>query len=205
MAALDLHDVTLVGNDTGGAICQIVVARHPERIGRLVLTNCDAFENFLPLLLRPFQYGGHVPGFTFALGRLLRTRLGRRAILATVARTLPEPAIMDAYFAPLGDDPGVRRDLTMVLRGISNRHTLEAARAFPSFAKPVLLAWAPEDRFIFPIRYAHRLREAFPNARLDEIPGSLTLVPEDQPQRLAEAIAAFLAAKAERREAAISA
>ena len=192
MTALDLRDVTLVGNDTGGAICQMIVARHPARIGRLVLTNCDAYENFLPPLLRPFQYGGYVPGFTWVLGRLLRTRLGRRTILATVARTVPEPAVMDAYFAPLGDDPGVRRDLAKVLRGISNRYTLDAARAFPSFVKPVLLAWAPGDRLIFPIRYAHRLRHAFPNARLQEIPDSRTLVPEDQPARLAEAIAAFL-------------
>ncbi len=112
---------------------------------------------------------------------------------------------MDAYFAPLGDDPGVRRDFTKVLRGISNRYTLEAARAFPSFAKPVLLAWAPEDRFIFPIRDAHRLRDAFPNARLVEITGSRTLVPEDQPGRLAEAIAAFLASETDHRGVAISA
>ena len=48
LEALELDDVTLVGNDTGGAICQLVVDRHPERLGRLVLTNCDAFENFPP-------------------------------------------------------------------------------------------------------------------------------------------------------------
>ena len=48
LEGLDLRDVTLVGNDTGGAISQITAANHPERIGRLLLTNCDAFENFLP-------------------------------------------------------------------------------------------------------------------------------------------------------------
>ena len=53
LAALDLRDVTLVGNDTGGAFCQIVVTRHPDRIGRLVLTPCDAYENFPP---RFFKY-----------------------------------------------------------------------------------------------------------------------------------------------------
>lgn len=193
MTALDLRDVTLVGNDTGGAICQIVVANHPERLGRLVLTNCDAFENFLPPWIRPLQYAARVPGFAFALGRFLQTRIGRRAFLAPFAWTVPEPEILDSYFAPLGADPGVRRDLTKLLRGISHRQTLEAARAFPGFAKPVLLAWAPEDRFTFPIRYAHRLRDAFPNARLEEIRDSRTLVPEDQPERLAALIAAFVA------------
>lgn len=193
MAALDLREVTLVGNDTGGAVCQIVVANHPERVGSLVLTNCDAFENFLPPWIRPLQYAAHVPGFMFALGRFLQTRLGRRAFLAPFARTVPERDILDSYFSPLADDPGVRRDLTKLLRGISNRHILDAARAFPAFAKPVLLAWAPEDRFTFPIRFAHRLCDAFPNARLEEIAGSRTLVPEDQPRRLAELIAGFLA------------
>src|SRR5262249_53078408 len=43
-----LRDVTLVGNDTGGAVCQLVVTRHAERIARLVLTSCDAFETFPP-------------------------------------------------------------------------------------------------------------------------------------------------------------
>jgi acetamidase/formamidase len=60
MEALDLRDVTLVGNDTGGAICQIVVAEHPKRIGRLVLTNCDAYEAFFPLVLRPLQCGARL-------------------------------------------------------------------------------------------------------------------------------------------------
>src|SRR5829696_6137946 len=36
MEALDLSDVTLVGNDTGGAICQVVISEHPERVWRLV-------------------------------------------------------------------------------------------------------------------------------------------------------------------------
>ena len=48
LAALDLRDVALVGNDTGGALCQIVITRHPQRIGRLLLTPCDAFDNFPP-------------------------------------------------------------------------------------------------------------------------------------------------------------
>src|SRR5919204_4812144 len=58
---LNLEDVILVGNDTGGAISQITAANHPERIGRLLLTNCDAFENFLPPAFRPMQWAARVP------------------------------------------------------------------------------------------------------------------------------------------------
>jgi pimeloyl-ACP methyl ester carboxylesterase len=76
LAALDLRDVTLVGNDTGGAICQILIARHPERIGRLVLTNCDAYEEFFPKLFGFVHHGPRLFGerFTALLGRLLWTR-----------------------------------------------------------------------------------------------------------------------------------
>jgi pimeloyl-ACP methyl ester carboxylesterase len=55
IAALELDDVTLVGNDTGGAICQLVATRRPERIGGLVLTSCDAFDNFPPKVMQPLK------------------------------------------------------------------------------------------------------------------------------------------------------
>jgi pimeloyl-ACP methyl ester carboxylesterase len=65
MEDLDLRDVTLVGNDTGGAICQVVVSDHPERVGRLVLTNCGAYEAFFPTLLKPIQYAARLFGTRF--------------------------------------------------------------------------------------------------------------------------------------------
>jgi pimeloyl-ACP methyl ester carboxylesterase len=160
-----LRDVTLVGNDTGGAICQLVVARHSDHVARLVLTNRDTFENFLPPLLRPFQHGARVPGFAFAVAQLMRTGLGRRALVATVARHIPEPPVLDSYFAPMMQNPGVRHDITKVLRGISDRYTLEAASTFRDFCKPVLLVWG-EDTSSF--------RSALPSAsgRRSQTPGS---------------------------------
>src|SRR3954471_9282546 len=75
LEALDLTDVTLVGNDTGGGLCQILVTRHPERVGRLVLTPCDAFENFPPPMFRPIQYlGGYVPGALAVIGQPTRSK-----------------------------------------------------------------------------------------------------------------------------------
>src|SRR5438034_11121983 len=70
LEALDLHEVTLIGNDTGGAICQLVIAHHPERSTRLVLTNCDAFEHFFPPLLTPFHHAARIfaSGFATFLG-----------------------------------------------------------------------------------------------------------------------------------------
>jgi pimeloyl-ACP methyl ester carboxylesterase len=78
-----------------------------------------------------------------------------------------------------------------ILKGISPRYTLEAAERFGEFTKPVLIAWAPEDRF-FKLRYAERLASAFPDARLELIEDSYTFVSLDQPERTAELIAAFV-------------
>ena len=193
MEELDLREVTLVGNDTGGAICQIVISNHPERIGRLVLTNCDAYEAFFPLLLRPVELGARVFGVRFVdfLTWTVRPRPVQRLMLRTAARRRVDDEILDAYFAPLLSDPGVRRDLTRFLAQVSNRYTLEAASSFPNFRRPVLIVWGEDDLF-FLKRYARRLARDFPDATLEFVPDCRAFVPEDRPERLAELIESFL-------------
>jgi len=194
MTALDLEDVTLVGNDTGGAISQIVAANHPERLGGLVLTPCDAYENFLPPFFRPLQYAAKVPGLLTALVQPTRFRAMQRGPLAFGLLISPEnidPDVLDAWVRPYLDNSDIRRDTIRFLRSISNRYTLEAAEKLRRFDRPTLIAWAPEDRF-FKLRYAERLAAEIPNARLVRIENSRTFVSEDQPQRLAEEIASFV-------------
>jgi pimeloyl-ACP methyl ester carboxylesterase len=192
--ALDLNGVTLVGNDTGGAICQLVAAHHPQRLGRLVLTPCDAYENFLPPAFRPLQYAAHVPGLITALLQSARIGAVRRSPLGfgmLIKHRPMDDEALEGYFAPFLADSGVRRDALKVLRGISNRQTIEAAERLRTFERPTLIAWAPEDRF-FKLRFAERLAADIPNARLVRIEDSFTFVPEDQPERLAEVIAEFV-------------
>lgn len=193
LAALDLNEVTLVGNDTGGALCQLVITQHPERIGRLVLTNCDAFENFLPPFFRPLQLGARIPGFVFVLAQALRLRWLRTSPLALgwLVKYPVDSTIVEGYVRPVIATAGVRHDVTKVLKGISSRYTLQAAAKFGSFRRPVLLAWAEEDRF-FTMGYAKRLRSSFPNIQLQPIQDSATFVPEDQPEVLAQLIKAFI-------------
>lgn len=191
LEALDLREVTLVGNDTGGAISQLVIARHPERIVRLVLTNCDAFEAFFPPSVQPFHYGARLlgAGFVALLAWLLRSRSAQRRMAKTLSYSHIEDAVLDAYFVPLRQR-GVRRDLTRFLQAVSNRYTLEAAQTFPQFAHPVLLLWAKNDPF-FPARLAVHLQEAFPDAALEFLDRSRAFIPEDQPEALARRIEAF--------------
>lgn len=197
ITALNLHDVTLVGNDTGGAICQLVITEHGQRIARLVLTNCDAFENFFPPLLRPFQYGARLPGFVFVVCQTLRIPLFQRLFMRLVIKHALPPADMVAgCFKPSRNNARVRRDLTKVLRGISSRYTLAAARKFPQVQQPVLLAWATDDRIFFSAKDVERFQALFPDVQLVHIPDSYTFISEDQPQRLADAITTFVASHA---------
>jgi pimeloyl-ACP methyl ester carboxylesterase len=192
LEALDLRDVTLVGNDTGGAVCQLVAVNHPERLGRLVLTPCDAYDNFLPPMFRPLQLAARLPGAVWLIAQSLRPRPARRLPFAFgwLSKRPLSREVSDAFLAPVLRDRRIRREVAAVLRGISPRHTEEAARRFGEFDKPVLVAWAPEDRF-FKLDYAERLAQAFPHSRLELIEDSYTYVPVDQPARTAELISAF--------------
>lgn len=193
LAALHLQDVTLVGNDTGGAICQLVIAHYPERITRLVLTNCDAFEAFFPPLVSPFRYGAQLLGTRFAdfLAWMFQARSAQRLLVASVSLHRADPVILDSYFTPFHNDKGIRRDLTKFLRTVSNRYTKEAARTFPSFRFPVLIVWGQKDIF-FSSTLARRLQQAFPDARLEFVSQSRAFVPEDQPEFLTQRIMEFV-------------
>ena len=196
--ALGLREATLAANDTGGAIAQIFVARYPERVSRLVLTNCDAFENFLPPVLRPLQWGArYVPGFVTLLSLAARAYAVRWGLAKMVTKHGIERRMMDSYIKPLLYDARVRHDFRKVLAGVSNGYTLEAAEVFPAFEKPVLVAWGHED-WLFRYRYAERLAESFPNARLERVPDAHAFVPEDNPERLVELVRNFLGRGAER-------
>jgi pimeloyl-ACP methyl ester carboxylesterase len=192
IAALELENVTLVGNDTGGALCQLVVTRHPERIGRLVLTNCDAYDKFPPSFFRYLFLGAHIPGFVTALFQPMRIKANRNSPIAygwLAKRGIPAE-ITKGWVQPGLHNRAVRRDTAKLLKGAHPRYTQEAAARFGEFDKPVLIAWGQEKDF-FPKEYGERLARDFPQGRLERIEDSYTFVPEDQPERLAQLIAEF--------------
>jgi pimeloyl-ACP methyl ester carboxylesterase len=193
---LDLRDVTLVANDTGGALTQILMASgETDRIGRVVLTPCDAFENFLPPLFRPLQWLARVPGAVNPVVQSLRVPALRRLPFAfgwLTKRRVPNE-VTAAWLRPAQTDKGIRRDVARLLRGIDSRFTLEAAERLRGFDRPVLIAWAPEDRF-FPLAHARKLAELLPDARVEEVPDSYTFVSEDQPELVARLVGEFAAA-----------
>jgi pimeloyl-ACP methyl ester carboxylesterase len=195
LAALELEDVTIVGNDSGGAMSQVFVTRHPERVGRLVLTNCDTHDNFPPSIFKLMPPLAKLPGGMTALALPFRIGAVRRAAFAPFAKTKIPPELIDSWMEPAQKDRNVARDTAKVTAGMNKRYTLEAAERLADFDRPTLLAWAPEDR-VFKLSYAERLAETIPNATLETIEDAKTFVPLDQPARLAELIGAFVGAPA---------
>jgi pimeloyl-ACP methyl ester carboxylesterase len=191
LAALELDDVTIVGNDSGGAMSQVLVTRHPQRIGRLVLTNCDTHENFPPGIFKAMPPLAKLPGGMTVLSAPFRIGALARAAFKPFAKSKIPDDLIASWMAPSLNDPAIKRDATKVTAGMNKRYTLEAAEKLSGSDLPVLLTWAPGDKF-FPIKYAERLAKETPNARLVEIPDAGTFVALDQPQRLADEIASFV-------------
>jgi len=192
LAELELEDVTIVGNDSGGAMSQVLVTSHPERIGRLVLTNCDTHENFPPGMFKAMPPLAKLPGGMFLLAAPFRIEaLARRAFKPFAKTRIPDELIA-SWMAPAKTDSKVLRDAGKVTAGMNKRHTLAAAEKLRDSQLPILLTWAPGDKY-FPISYAERLAGEAGNAKLVRIPDAKTFVALDQPQRLAEEIAEFAA------------
>lgn len=193
LEAVDLRDVTIVANDTGGAVSQALVGRHPERIGRLVLTSCDAFENFPPKAVAYLKPTARVPAAFWALTQALRLRpLQRLPMTYGWATHRPiERRIVDSYLSGLRTSAGVRRDFARMLRAADPRDTVQAAELLRGFDRPALVAWAADDKF-FPREHGRRLAELLPQGRFELVDDSRTFIPEDNPGRLVALLHAFL-------------
>ncbi len=191
VAALDLPSPTLVANDTGGALSQIALARHPELASRLVLTSCDAYDNFPPRFFRVLLWPTRFPALARALFAPLRLRAARNTPLAFgwLTRAGLDARAGDSYVLPILTEPAIGADFARFAPDA--RHTLDAIERLRGQHRPVLIAWSREDRF-FPPEHARRLAADLPGARLEWIDGAYTFSMEDQPERLAGLIDRFV-------------
>ena len=197
---LDLADVTLVGNDTGGALVQLLIGGGGDgaaRVGRVVLASCDAFDNFPPGLTgKTLVLAGKLsPGMFGVFMQQMRLRMIRRLPVAFGWLTRRGDAATARWMKPVLTQPEIRRDTVRMLRTAmaDPKLLLATAEGLPGFGRPALVVWASEDR-VMPPEHGHRLAGLFPDGRLVEIDESYTLIPLDQPARFAQVIRDFIAA-----------
>ncbi|BAV41607.1 alpha/beta fold hydrolase [Mycobacterium ulcerans] len=188
MVALDLADVTLVGNDTGGGLCQLAIDAHPDLVGRLVLTNCDAFETFPPF---PFP-----AVFTLLRGprsiKTLFAAMGLRPLRHSplgfgLLLNKPDAALTASWLQPCRTDARICDDLATLLRHVAATDLTEVSTRFAQFTKPVTLVWGMGDRCFKPT-LARRMAQLFPDASIIEVPGSKTFVALNEPAAVINAI-----------------
>ncbi len=186
---LDVHDVTVVGNDTGGGLMQLLVTSHPsERIAKLVFTNCDALEVFPPWMFKPLFALGRFPLLLEAAVAPMRLAPARRLPIAfgwLSKRASSEQ--LARWVRPALSDRDVLRDAAHFIAGADPGLLLDAAPRLSAFPGEVVLAWGADDR-CFPVSLGRRLAAQFPDARFVEIPDSYAFVPIDRPDALAPLI-----------------
>lgn len=191
---LGLDEVIVAGNDTGGALVQLLATEHRERIAGIVLVSCDAYDNFPPGLTgKALVLSGKLPPALFgAFMQQMRCKPLRRLPVAFGWLTRRGDAATRRWLQPVLSEPAIRRDTVRVLRSISAQPRLlvDAAEKLGSFERPALVVWASEDR-VMPLEHGRRLTALLPQGQLIEIADSDTLIPLDQPAPLAESIRAF--------------
>jgi pimeloyl-ACP methyl ester carboxylesterase len=197
---LELDDATVVANDTAGGLLLLALATgHPAlgRVGRLVLTNCESYDQFPPDKLR--KVSAMCRAFPRLSGTLLRLQnrspRGQRRGLATVTARGLDDERCESFFEPVRRDRRMADDLVAAMAGFRPQLLIDAATAIPQFDRPVLLVWGEECGF-FPIQHARRLADDFPRATLVPVPGARTWVPVDNPAAVADAIVSFVPAPA---------
>jgi pimeloyl-ACP methyl ester carboxylesterase len=187
--ALGLSDVTLVGNDTGGGLCQLVIDASADRVGRLVLTNCDAFDKFPPFPFTVVFALLRGPISIKLLFEQMRLKPLRHSPLGYGLLVHPDPQLTDSWLEPGRNDVRIRRDLARLLRNVARTDLTDTSTRLPRFTKPVTLVWGQRDRAFTPA-LGRRLAALFPNSTLIEVPDARTFVSLDKPAAVIDAVMA---------------
>jgi pimeloyl-ACP methyl ester carboxylesterase len=195
---LEVEDAIVVANDTAGGLLLLSLATdHPAlgRVGRLVLTNCDNYEQFPPdKLQKAAKVSRKAPRLARALVRLqFRSTVARRRGFSTVTARGLDPEREESFLGPMRRDPRVADDFVAAFGGFRPQLLIDAAGAIAQFDRPVLLIWGDACDF-FTMTQAERLASDFPSATLVPVHGAKTWVPIDDPAALTEAVAEFVPA-----------
>jgi pimeloyl-ACP methyl ester carboxylesterase len=182
--ALNIDQVDLVGNDSGGGIAQIFAALYPERVRSLTLTDCDTHDNWPPAAFKPFLAMAAAGGLRGTLDAMLSDKSVYRSPQALgPAYEHPERLSDDSieeYLRPLVRTEQRTRDLQRFLAAFDNKHTLAIEARLKRLRAPTLIAWGTDDVY-FDVKWSHWLAENIPGTRRRvEFKGARIFFPEER-------------------------
>ncbi len=188
---LHIRDVDLVANDSGGLIAQLFIARHPERVRSLLITNCDVDENSPPDAFRPLIQLAKQPGVAdkFIAPQLADKNFARTEKGLGVAYTHPAELAdetIDCYFSPLVGSPLRKEQFSQYLLAFDGNPLVAIREELKRFSKPTRIVWATGDIF-FGVQWAEWLDHTLPGSRgVRRIEGAKLFFPEEMPGIIAE-------------------
>jgi len=166
--ALNIDQVDLVGNDSGGGISQIFAALYPERVRSLTLTDCDTHDNWPPEAFKPFLAMAAGGGLRGTLDAMLADKSIYRSPQALgPAYEHPEQLSDDSietYLRPFVKNPQRTHDLERFLAAFDNKHTLAIEPQLRTLKAPTLIVWGTDDVY-FPVKWSHWLAQNIPGTR----------------------------------------
>jgi len=188
---LELTDIDLVANDTGGAISQVFATGHPELLHTLTLTNCEAHNNLPPKVLLPAVWLAHMGLAARISPRLLRDiRRGRKRFYGLGYQdieNLPEDLArfwLESQFAT----PELARQNQRIMTSLHARDLLAIEPALARLQVPTLIVWGTGDKF-FRLKWAYWLRDTIPGAtEVVELSGARIFFPDERATELTAAL-----------------
>ena len=189
--ALQLTDIDLVANDTGGAVSQVFAAGHPERLHTLTLTNCETPDNFPPRALLPVIWLARL-GVLAPLGHRLARDIhrARRRMLDAAYQDparLPDD-VARAWIEPVLGTREAARSYQRLFRSLRGRDLRAAGPGLARLAVPTVIVWGTGDP-IFPVKWAYRLRDTIAGVTdVVEVDGGRLFFPDERADELTAAV-----------------
>lgn len=166
--ALKVDQADLVGNDSGGGICQIFAALYPERVRSLTLTDCDAHDNWPPEAFKPFVAMVAAGGLTETLKAMLADKSVYRSPRALgLAYEKPEAVSDDTieiYLRPHMSSAARTHDLERFVNAFDSQHTVAIEDRLRRVHAPSLVVWGTDDIY-FDLKWSHWLEKTIPGTK----------------------------------------